>query len=254
MFSRLRYLPCVFLLFFSAAVFAQTDEIQVYDATIAEPGKFDLTVHSNYTPDGRTQADFPGGVVPQHSVNGAVEWAYGVNKWWELGLYAPVYTITNHGDLDFDGAKLRTLFVVPDARHQPFFYGVNFELSYNKPQWDITSTALEMRPIVGWHLEKWDLILNPIFDSNFNGLGSLHFAPAERVAYNASDKVAYGLELYSDFGPVRHVPEWSDQSHTLFAITDYAWTEENSIEFGVGYGLTPNSDRVVLKLILNHAL
>jgi hypothetical protein len=254
MFSNLRYLLCGLLPFLSALVFAQTDEIQVYDASIAETGQFDLTVHSNYTPDGRTKPDFPGGVVPQHSVNGAFEFAYGVNKWWELGLYAPVYTITSHGDLDLDGIKLRSLFVVPDAWHQRLFYGVNFELSYNKPQWNTTPRSLEMRPIVGWHLGQWDLIFNPIFDSNFDGVGSIHFAPAERLAYNASEKVVFGLELYSDFGPMRHVPEWSDQSQTLFAITDYAWSEENSMEFGVGYGLTPQSDRVVLKLIWNHAL
>ena len=35
-------------------------------------------VHSNFTPIGRKTPDFPGGIIPNHSVNGAVEWAYGV--------------------------------------------------------------------------------------------------------------------------------------------------------------------------------
>jgi len=39
---------------------AQTDEIQVYDAQIAAPGVFNLTLHDNYTPDGRTSPDYPG--------------------------------------------------------------------------------------------------------------------------------------------------------------------------------------------------
>lgn len=57
---------------------AQTDEIQVYTGEVQTPGKFNLTVHANYTPDGRTVVGFPGGVVPQRSLNGAFEWAYGV--------------------------------------------------------------------------------------------------------------------------------------------------------------------------------
>src|SRR5690348_12004120 len=32
---------------------AQTDEIQVYDAAIADQGKFNLMMHSNFTPKGR---------------------------------------------------------------------------------------------------------------------------------------------------------------------------------------------------------
>ena len=57
---------------------AQTDEIQVYDAEIEELGKFNVMVHSNFTPIGRKTPDFPGGIIPNDSVNGAVEWAYGV--------------------------------------------------------------------------------------------------------------------------------------------------------------------------------
>ena len=54
-----------------AAAFAQTDEIQVYNAEIAEPGMFNLKIHTNYTPIGRKTPDFPGGIIPNHSVNGA---------------------------------------------------------------------------------------------------------------------------------------------------------------------------------------
>jgi hypothetical protein len=40
---------------------AQTDEIQVYDGGLAEPGVFNLTVHTNFTPVGLKAPAFPGG-------------------------------------------------------------------------------------------------------------------------------------------------------------------------------------------------
>jgi hypothetical protein len=41
-----------------------------------------------------------------------------------------------------------------------------------------------------------DLIVNPIFDTSFPGIGSLDFAPASRVAYNFSETWAAALEHY----------------------------------------------------------
>src|SRR5579864_3738441 len=93
----------------------QTDEIQVYDAAITAPGSFNLTWHNNFTPAGHAQPGFPGGIVPDHALNGVPEWAYGVTDWFETGLYLPVYTITRDGVLKFDSAKLRALFAVPHA-------------------------------------------------------------------------------------------------------------------------------------------
>lgn len=233
---------------------AQTDEIQVYDAGIVDPGKFELTVHGNYTPDGLKQPAFPGGVVPNHSVNGAFEWAYGAADFLELGLYLPVYTVTNSGNPQFDGGKLRMLWVVPHARQREFFYGVNFEFSYNVHHWESTRTALEIRPIAGLHEGRWDLIFNPILDSDFKGLDQMHFAPAERIDYNLSQKWAVGVEHYGDLGPLRHFDPVSQQSQSLFAVADYRVDEANSVEFGVGHGLTSQTDDVVLKLIFNHDL
>jgi hypothetical protein len=50
----------------SGPVPAQTDEIQVYDAEITAPGRFNLTWHNNFTPSGRTEPAFPGGIVGTH--------------------------------------------------------------------------------------------------------------------------------------------------------------------------------------------
>jgi hypothetical protein len=229
---------------------AQTDEIQVYDAGIAAPGQLNLTWHNNYTPAGRTEPAFPGGIVPNHALNGVPEWGFGVTPWFEAGLYLPVYTLTNDGALLSDSAKLRALFVVPDAHDRTFFYGVNFELSYNTPHWEPTRFSGEMRPIIGWRFGRWDLIVNPILDTDFTGgVGNLDFAPCVRLAYKVSSKLGFALEEYAEFGPLQHLLPSSQQSQTLFAVLDYG-AGGNGIEFGVGRGLTPASDAWVIKLML----
>jgi len=231
---------------------AQTDEIQVYDAEIAEPGSFEGTLHNNYAPNGLKQPSFPGAIISNHSWNGTLETAYGVTPWWELGVYLPVYSFTPQG-AQFDGGKLRTLFVVPDAAKQTFFYGVNFELSFNNKHWEDHSPSVEMRPILGLHLGKWDLIANPIFDSGFNGVSNIQFNPSERVAYNINEDYAVAVEHYAGYGPVSAPTPLSRSYQELFADGDYKIDESNSVEFGAGFGLTTSSDRVLLKLIINHS-
>lgn len=237
----------------AATARAQTDEIQVYDAAISAPGQLNLTWHNNYTPSGRTAPEFPGGIAPNHTLNGVPEWACGVTDWFEAGLYLPVYTRTGDGALLFDGAKLRALIVAPDARDRRFFYGVNFELSYNTARWEPSRYSGEIRAIVGWHLGRWDLIVNPILDTDFNGLARLDFAPAVRAAYNVNRKLALALEEYAALGPLNQLRSGSDQQHTLFAVLDYGGSS-NGIELGIGRGLTHASDSTVLKLMLMHDL
>jgi hypothetical protein len=51
------------------------DEIQVYNADIAEVGRWTIQQHLNYAFEGRTQPEFPGGLVPNHTLNGTPEFA-----------------------------------------------------------------------------------------------------------------------------------------------------------------------------------
>jgi hypothetical protein len=241
------------LLAWPVALRAQTDEIQVYDAEIAPPGRWNLTWHDNFAISGRRQAAFPGGIIPQHALNGVPEWALGITDWFETGIYAPVYTLAPGGDLRFDGVKLRELFVVPDARDRSVFYGINFELSYNTPHWEPSRFSGEIRPILGVHLGRCTVIVNPILDTAFNGLGRLDFAPAARADYRVNGKLTLALEHYTDFGPLQHFYARRLQSQTLFGVLDYG-TSRNSLELGIGHGLTRASDASILKLMWIHDL
>src|SRR5579871_283522 len=181
---KLRTLGLVILALFVApvATHAQTDEIQVYDAAIAEPGVINLMLHNNFTPDGLKTPAFPGGLIPDKSYNGVAEWAYGVTDWFEAGLYLPLYSISKDRGATINGGKIRLLFVSPHASNRNFVYGVNFEFSYNSGHWDPRRYTSEIRPIIGWHLHPVDIIINPIVDTNYTGgLKNLEFVPAVRV-------------------------------------------------------------------------
>ena len=237
------------------AVLAQTDEIQVYDAAIEQQGKFNVMIHSNFTPIGRKDPDFTGGIIPDDSVNGAVEWAYGVRPWFEQGLYLPVYTVfSNNRGAQIEGFKIRELFVRPNADQHAFFYGVNFEFSVNNSDWESRRITSEIRGITGVHLHKWDLIYNPIFDTNYTGgFKNLEFVPSERIAYNFNPKWAAAAEEYSDFGPLRSFYRSNDQFHEVWAVMDYHG-KVIDFETGVGVGVTDGADKLTFKFMISRDL
>lgn len=232
-----------------AIAHAQTDEIQVYDGGLAPVGVFNLTLHNNFTPIGITTPAFPGAVVADKSWNGVPEWALGVTPWFEAGLYLPLYSRDNSSGFGLDGVKLRALFAVPNADDRKFFYGANFEFSINANRWDTSRFTSEVRPIIGWHLKPFDIIVNPIIDTAYDGLKNLEFVPATRVAYNFSSGWTVAAEEYDDFGPIHAFLPAGEQVHQIYAVVDRTWRGWE-IEGGIGVGLTDASDRLTLKLIL----
>ena len=231
---------------------AQADEIQVYDGGLAAPGIFNLTLHSNFTPKGLTTPAFPGSVVADRSFNGVPEWAYGVTDWFEAGLYLPLYTHDKHTGWGLDGFKLRTLFAVPHADDRRFVYGANFEFSYNARRWDAKRFTSEVRPIVGWHLKPWDIIINPIVDTSYDGFKNLELVPAMRVAYTfIGSGWTVAAEEYADYGFVGDLNSPHEQAHQLYGVVNHTIGSVD-IEAGIGVGLTDATDRVTFKLILAH--
>src|SRR6266436_2255343 len=193
------------------------DEIQVYNAGIAAPGQFTIQQHLNYV---------------------------------ALGLYLP-FAIQDRQFLS-DSFKLRTLFVSSNAEQRNFFYGVNFEFSNSTPKFSQTRFGLEIRPIIGIRNADYEFIVNPIVDIGFGKNGEADFTPAARLVRRLGPDLFVGLEYYADFGEIGNFLKPADQQHTLFAVTDFK-LGVFGVNFGVGYGLTPASDRFVIKTIVGYA-
>ena len=227
------------------------DEIQVYNAEIAEVGQWTLEQHLNYAAVGQTQPEFPGGFTSNHSLQGTPEFAYGMTNWWEAGFYLP-FAANGAGEFYSDGAKIRSLFVVPDAAKRSFFYGVNLELGYEMPQFSQTPWNLEIRPIIGVRNSEWELIANPIVDVGFGPGGEADFAPALRLARNLGQDRFIGLEYYADFGRIGDFLPLREQYHELYAVTDFK-VKTVDVELGIGHGFTPGSDGLIFKAIIGYA-
>ncbi len=248
-------LVTLFLISVPTSIFAQTDEIQVYDGEIAPVGIFNLMVHNNFTPKGRTAPDYPGAIIANRSFQVTAEWAYGVKPWMEQGLYLPVSSpySTNYGST-INGFKIRELFVVPNAHDHKYVYAVNFEFSVNRNYWEPRTISSEIRPILGLHLHPWDIIYNPIVDTDYTGgLGGLQYNPSGRVAYNFNHRWAVAAEEYDGFGPFYGFSPLRRQFHEVWSTMDYSGAKflGLDVESGVGYGLTAGSDKWTVKLMLS---
>jgi hypothetical protein len=228
------------------------DEIQLYNAEIADVGQFTIQHHFNYAFSGRKEPDFPGGLTPNHALNGTPEFAWGITEWFELGLYIP-WAIDSEGRFLSNAAKLRTLFVTPNADKKNFFYGLNFEYDYTTPRFSETRFAMEIRPIIGWRNPQWEFIVNPIVDLGFGSRGDIDFVPAARLARTFSKDLAFGLEYYTDLGRPGSFLPFQQQAHQLFGVVDFKIGDVD-VDFGLGYGLTSGSDRLIAKTILTYAL
>jgi hypothetical protein len=127
---------------------------------------------------------------------------------------------------------------------------MNFEFSYNASYWETRHFTSEIRPIIGLHLKPWDIIINPILDTDWTGVRSYVFAPAMRLAYNLSPKWTFATEHYAGYGPLHQFFAVNDQYHTQWAVVDHT-SNFVDIETGVGFGLTSGTDKVTLKLMVS---
>jgi hypothetical protein len=248
--SRLALLVAIAIQFAAPAVQA-TDEIQVYNASIAPLRTFTLQQHLNYVWSGSPTADFAGSFASHRTLNGTPELAYGVTDWYEIGLYAP-FAFDSSGAFLPGGFKLRHLFVSPNADQHSLFGGLNIELSYLTPRFSQSAFAVELRPILGVRDLGWEFIVNPIVDVSFGTSGSADFTPALRLARSIGKDTMLGIEYYGDFGSIGHFSPAADQRHTMFGVVDFN-AFGFDVDFGVGVGLTDASDKIVTKLIIGRA-
>jgi hypothetical protein len=228
-------------------------EVQVYSATLNAPRQATLEGHVNSPAVGGKRPEYAGQLSRQGMVHMATEFAYGMAPAWELGAYVQA-AVSQHAKLYYGGAKLRSKFAVPAAQAGPVHLGVNLEVSHIPVQFEASAWGGEIRPIVGYSSATWLALLNPIVEFNFSGPArSIEFSPAIKVSRTVSEHWAVGPEYYVGLGPFASLWHQRSPEQTLYAAVDLL---EGPVEFnaGVGFGFGPQSQRLMLKMIVGTRL
>jgi hypothetical protein len=244
-------LACVLLTCVVARAALQ-DEIQVYDDAINAKGEYSLELHLNNTPSGLKTGNYNGEVLTNGNTRITPEFAYGLGNGFELGLY--LNTVVNNGRWDYAGYKARLKwlpFLEKDG--YPFFAGVNLEVGNVLYQYDQSRYGAEARFILGKHVDKWLFVVNPIFghalSQPYRGEGP-NFSLAARVSRDVTPELALGVEYYSDVGLINQNIAYQQTGQAAFLMM-YWDGKPFSFQFGVGKGLTQNTDSLTVKGIIS---
>lgn len=230
---------------------ATPEEIQVYMDEINAPGEFGLDVHNNYVVSGSRIPDYSGAQAPRHVFRITPEFSYGLTRNWELGGYL-LFSRDGNGHSTIDGEKLRLKFLASRPADQAFFWGANLEVGRVERRLDENPWNAELKGMLGYHGERWTFAVNPNIDWKISGpvASPASFHLDSKIAYKIDQDFELGVESYNEFGPIRHMGHFNQQSQTVFGVLDtkvHGW----DLNLGIGRGLTSVSDRWILKAIVN---
>jgi hypothetical protein len=246
---RLAAIPAVIVLLLGGTrAWAQSAyEIQVYESETQDPGTTFAELHSNTATAGPPAG--PGEVQPDRgSFHETLELTHGFTSWFETGFY--VFSSVRSGEgWEWVGDHIRPRVRVPEEWDWPVGVSMSMEVGYLRERFSPTSWDMELRPIVDWRSGRLYAAINPAFEHGLafydGGSDGFQFAPNAKVSFDATKLASVGLEYYAN------VP---DREHQLFPVLDLKFSPDWEFNAGAGFGLTPETDRFVLKLILGRRL
>jgi hypothetical protein len=249
-----KYLPITISLLFAACgcLKAQDNyEIQVYGSELVAKGRTMFELHSNYTANGFTTV-MDGQLPDNHEVHETIEITHGWTSWFETGFYF-FNSIGSDGRTAYVGSHIRPRFSAPESWNWPVGVSLSLEYGLQKQAFSANTNTLEIRPIIDKKINRWYISLNPTLDKSFAGPDEnrgLIFSPNVKVSYDVSKVVALGPEYYGSTGPFFHYDAFHLQQHQIFAAIDLNTDPDWEFNGGVGYGLTPGTERLIFKIII----
>jgi hypothetical protein len=155
--------------------------------------------------------------------------------------------------MTYVGDHLRPRFRAPLSWHWPVGVSISFEAGYQKPRYCADTWTLEVRPIIDRQYKWFYISFNPVLDYAFVGYdhhAGWQFAPDLKLQFNITKKIGLGLEYYTGFGPIQSPYTLSQQFHQIGPAVDLDVSADYEINFGYMFGLTPGTERGIVKLIL----
>jgi hypothetical protein len=242
----------VAIFLFGVAARAQDNyEIQVYGSETIPRGVTMIELHNNFTVKGSKKTD-DGTLPTHHAWHETIEITHGFNDWLETGFY--IFTSARSGNgWDFVGSHIRPRVRAPEKWHWPVGVSVSNEIGYQRRLYSPDTWTWEIRPIVDKEFRHWYLAFNPVLERALKGPGTrvgLEFSPNVKVGYAFTKKINGGFEYYGGLGPIDHFDPLREQEHQFFPSIDLDVSPDWEFNFGVGVGVTHNSDHLIVKMII----
>jgi hypothetical protein len=228
---------------------AAAEEIQVYMDDMRDPGQLGVDVHNNYVFSGRRTPEYAGEQPPGKVYRMTPEFAYGLTREVELGLYV-LTTRDADGNWHGDGGKVRIKYIAPHDAEAGFFWGANLEVGRTTRRVSETPWNAEVKGIAGYRTGPWTFAVNPNFDWSISRGGGPATADLDlKVSYDLGSKTEVGVESYNELGAIKHPSFSGENARTIFAVIDKDFGKFD-INAGIGRGLTGAADRWLLKFIV----
>jgi Putative MetA-pathway of phenol degradation len=230
-------------------------EIQVYGSETVPPGRTMVELHSNFTFVGsKSPVD---GVRPdEHALHETLEITQGINEWFEIGFY--IFTSYRGSEgYQWVGDHIRPRIRIPEAWHWPVNVSISTEIGYQRRSYSPDTWTWEIRPIIDKQIDKWYFAVNPAVDRSFHGSSvnqGITFAPDAKVSYDVTKKVTLGFEYYSDVGAILGFDPLKQQLQAIYPALDLNLGPNWEFNFAPGFGLTPGTDRFLIKMIIGRRL
>jgi hypothetical protein len=127
------------------------------------------------------------------------------------------------------------------------------EIGYTQARFTGDIWTYELRPIIDKTIGPWYLAFNPVFDRTLHGptvTKGWGFSPNVKISYDVTKKIAAGIEYYGNVGPATEFDAVDQQQHQIFPTIDLNVSPKWEFNFGVGWGLTPATDHLIVKCIV----
>ncbi len=226
-------------------------DFKVYGYDTPHEGETELAYWVDYFAKGNGDYSYFGTTVDKDGLwRHTVEVEYGVTDRWTLAYYADFEQPSGE---DFKYVQSRAVFL----RYRLFEPGQRFfdpaiYLEYYLPDHDYRANEhLEARIILEKNIGLLQVRLNPILDKNLSGAGNveegLEFEYALGIYLKTLKVLKPGLEFYGDMGEIGNWKKLDDQEHFIFPTLKLSLPMHVEMETGVGFGLTADSDDLVVK-------
>jgi len=237
---------------------AQVDpwEFEVYPYATTPRGMVEIETDNALVTaghDGGGEGTAAGTIASEQMWYNAYEFNYGLTDRVEAAVYLNLARPAG-GRLRWAGDNLRLRGRLFEPGVLPVDLGWYVEFEWHKvPQFDDAVRELEVRPILEKDFGPLAVLVNPKFEKVLAGDGhnqGFEFGYAAALQYRWRRRLSPALEFYGGTGLIDQPDPAGEQQHYIVPSIWGQLPGGLEYNFGVGFGLTRGSDRVIVKFNL----